>query len=177
MDLEGTEFKGLQRLPVQLTGSWSDYTLRDWRGTAISTVPLVGMSFLQSPRHCEWCNSERDEASPEVRLTLFPYDDVGVDVQAGFTVGHGGRRWRTLVPSRSYRPELPASQVLQTARIFRFATVDGDPPIRLFVLFLARSDVESSRSTLWRVREQLASGFDEPFRRWLQYGRTGTCEG
>jgi hypothetical protein len=177
MDVEGTVFKGLQTLPVQLNGSWSDHVHCDWKGAAMSTAPLVGMSFLQSPQHCEWCKSERGEASPEVRLALFPYDDAGLDVQVNFSVGHGGRRWRTLVPSRLYRPELPASRELQTARIFRFATVEGDPPISLFVVFLARDDVESSRSALWRVRERPESGLNEPFRHWLTHGRTGMCEG
>jgi hypothetical protein len=173
MDLEGIAFEGLETLPIYLNGSWAYGAKRDWRGAARSTVPLVGMSFMQSPRHCEWCKSKKDEASPEVRLALFPYDDVGMDVQVWFW----GLRWRSLVPSASYRPVFSDLQVLQAARIFRFATIDGDPPVNLFVLFLARSDVESSRKGLWRVRKRLESGLNEPFRRWLTYGRTGKCEG
>ena len=176
MDLKGIEFKALERVPVQVSGGWTPGAGCDWRGTARSQQPLVGMSFLKSDGRCEWCKSERNESSPEMRLSLFPYDAAGVDVQGCFSVGHGDRRWRSLVPSASYRPKLLSSQELQTGRICEFATIEGAPVIELFVLFLVRSDVESSRKGLWRVRKRLEPTLDEPFRQWLTYGRTGASE-
>lgn len=176
MKFEGIAFETLWSVPVQIDGAWCGDAPRDWRGTATSAVPLVAMSFLESSGHCEWCKSERDVTSPEVDLALRQYDDTGLDVQVNFSVGGGGRRCRSLVASPSYRPDLPATRALQTARIYRFGEVEGDPPVNLFVLFLARADVESSRKALWRVRKRLESDLAEPFRRWLTYGRTGACQ-
>jgi hypothetical protein len=175
MRLEAVRLEALQSVPVTVNGSWS--ADRDWRGSARSPVPLVGMSFLQSGNHCEWCKSERDEPSPEVRLALFPYDEAALDVQVNFSVGHGGRRWRTLMPSPSCRPVLPDTLSLETGTIHRFADLDTDPAVALYYLFVARDDVESSRGTLWRVRHRLEPDLAQPFRQWLTHGRTGGCEG
>jgi hypothetical protein len=174
MELAGLVFQGLEKRPVELSGEWADGASRDWRGKAIATVPLVGMSFLQSSRHCGWSKSERDESTPEVRLALFPHNSANVDVQVSFSVGHGFQRWRSQVASPTYRPILSTLDAIQTGQVVQFAVVEGEPTVTLFALFLARSDVESSRNTLWRVRKRLESVLDEPLRHCLTHGRTGT---
>src|ERR1700690_228396 len=98
MNLEGLIFPGLECITVHLTGAW-DAGSRKWYGAVTAAVPLVGMAFIHSSGYCEWCKSERNESSPEVRLALFPFDDVGLDVQVNFSVGHGGRRWSSVLPS------------------------------------------------------------------------------
>ena len=149
---------------------------RDWQGTVIADQPIVAISFLlvTGTGIGEWCKSERDQQPQTVRFALFPHDREDLDVQVNFSVGKAGRRWRTLVPSASYRPSIRNRVVYRTGRIYDFATVDGTPPIQLGVLFIAKSDVSSSRKTLWRVRKKLEHDIPEPYRHWLTYARSGS---
>ncbi len=174
--LEGTRFEALQSVPIELAGAWIAGARRDWQGQARSSVPLVGIAFLESAGRCQWRKCEKREGPPDVRLMLLHYDEAGMNVRVSFSVGGGERNWQTVVPSASYRPRLPDIQTLQSACIHRFAAIDGEPPVDLSILFLARADVESLRNGLWRVRKRLAPAVPEPYRRWLTYGRGGTCE-
>ncbi len=173
MNLDGISFNVLQSVPVQLRGAWSENKHADWRGIATSSTPLVGIAFIDVDGDIEWCKSERDSSTLELRLALFPHDVTGMDVQVNFTVFDGGRRSRTTIPSPSYRPELPDVRELQTGTIYRFATVSGTPRVSTYFILVVRDDAESSRSTLWRVRRRLESHIEEPFRQWFTHGRTG----
>jgi hypothetical protein len=173
MDLKDIHFEGLTSIDVVVEGKWSPPSSRDWKGTIVADEPIVAVSFVISPDICLWVKSERDQQPPNIRCVLFPYDRNGLDVQVNFGVGKSNRIWRTLVPSASYRPTIPEQIVLRTARIHHFATIAGNPSIELCVLFIAKANVTSSRSTLWRVRKQLAQDIPEPWRQCLTHSRTG----
>jgi hypothetical protein len=166
-----TTLTSLRRVGVSVTGQWSRLPKRDWQGSAVCAEPIVGVAILEVDSSTEWCISNRDD--PEVRLTMGLYDKVGLDVQVAFSVGHGGRRWRTLVSSPTYLPSILPSFTVETGRVFTFAAVEGKPQIVLKSLFIARADVKSSRNGVWHIRPELATSLPAPFHKILTYGRSG----
>ena len=174
MDLRNTYFVGLTSIDVTVEGKWSEKpSSRDWKGIVIADEPIVAISFIKSSGICQWVKSERDKQPPDIRCVLFPYDDNGLDIQVNFGVGKSNRICRTLVPTASYRPSIPDKKVFKTACIHHFATIDGNPFIELFILFIAKADITSSRNTLWRIRESLVQSIPEPWGQWLTHSRTG----
>jgi hypothetical protein len=173
MDLINIHFEGLTSIDVVVKGKWSSSSSRDWRGTIFASEPIVAISFLVSSGICQWVKSERDQQPPDIRCAIFPYDNSGLDVQVNFGVGNSNRIWRTLISSASYRPTIPEHIVLRTARIHHFTTITGNPLIELYVLLIAKTDVASSRNTLWRLREQLAKNIHQPWRQRLTHSRRG----
>jgi hypothetical protein len=178
MQLDGTGFDGLFQRTVTVDGDWSRLPKRDWRGTAIADEALVAVTLLAFDKHIEWCKSDRSQTGDfVVRLLLGSYDSMGRDVQVAFSLASGDRRYRSMVASPTYVPEIVAPRKFQTGVIESFAVVDGDPTIHLLGLFLARSDVRSLRNGLWRVRDHLVDSLPEAFHGMLTYGRTGMLIG
>lgn len=101
---------------------------------------------------------------------------MGCDVQVSFSLASGDRRCRSIVASPDYVPAIVAPRTFKTGVIHSFATVEGDPTIHLFALFLARSDTRSLRNGLWRVRDHLAGSLPAAFCGMLTYGRTGALD-
>lgn len=178
LGLDAIRLKSFQSVPVHLEGHWEENPWRhDWKGIATSPVPMVALSFLEFSNQWIWCKSEKRNGNLELRLALFPYDQQRLDVGVNFSVrNNGGCRMRSIMPSSSYRPELPDTRLLETAQLYEFATVEGNPAIKLFMLFLARTDVKGLRKGLWRVRSPLLSSVQEPLRTCLDYGRTGVLQ-
>jgi hypothetical protein len=178
MCLEGTKLGKLTPLLVSVQGQWSPGPNREWRGLANAAEPFVAIVFLSSPSGCIWGKSERGETPREIRLSLFRYDRQGTDVQVNFSVGGGGRLCRTRVPSPSYRPDIFPEREFPCGVIHTFTQVEGEPGIKLLVLFIARRDVRSARCGLWRVRRHLAESItNDSLLRMMTYGRTGRFAG
>jgi len=152
---------GLSRIQVSISGAWLPLPKRDWKGHAACSEPFVGVAILESPASAEWCISVRDDS--EVRLAIFPYDQDGLDVEVTFSLGQGGRRWRTWVCSPTYFPVIRSSLVIETGRVVTFCTVEGEPQIELKALFVARRDVKSRRNGVWHIRPELADSLPLPF--------------
>jgi hypothetical protein len=172
--LDAFHSDALCQIDVSVTGAWRSGKMRDWRGDARSTDPVVGVVFCRQGTRVTWCKSER--ANPEgqpVRLFLGNYDSAGRDIQVNFSVGDGNVRLRTLVESPEYQPSIRLPITGVTGILLPFATVEGSHPIDLFVLFLAGSDVKVGRNGLWHLRPNLVDSVPEAFRRLLVYGRTG----
>lgn len=164
----------VSRIDVSIQGSWTGREHRDWRGTAASSEPCVAVSFLRSEGHVEWCQSQRAiENTICLRLALFPYDASNLDVQVNFSIGGGGRRWRSLLPDCKYRPAIPQSFTVRTGDVFVFATIEGKPRMDLLGLFLVRRDVKSARNGVWHIRPDLIEGAGQPMRQILLHGRAG----
>jgi hypothetical protein len=133
------------------------------------------VAFLSCGTVVEWYKSERGSATNlEVRFVLFPYEADGRAVQANFSVGRGGGRWRSVLASPEAVPVVPDRRELRAGIIERFAEVIGEPHVELSLLLIARRDVRAARNGLWRVRTVLANLIPEPFRHMLTYGRTGS---
>jgi hypothetical protein len=160
-------------VPVAVAGQWSALPKRSWQGLITAAEPVVAVVFLATGGAWGWSKSARQNVT-EAQLSLLPYDDMGTDVQVTFAVGQGYQRGRCTVASATYRPSVPSRREFGCGVVERFACLDGDPPVALLVLFLARRDVRSARNGLWHLRGDLADGItDERLRRMLTYGRTG----
>ncbi|MCA9264340.1 MAG: hypothetical protein KDA60_10850, partial [Planctomycetales bacterium] len=139
--------------------------------------PLVAVALLSVHDRTEWAKSDRPRMDTfDVRLSLHHYDSTGRDVQVVFCLARGDRRARSHIRSQHVVPDINAPRRFQTGVIQSFAAIDGDPPIQLFSLFVARSDVRSLRNGLWRVRGDLATSLPKAFRGMLTHGRTGSLD-
>jgi hypothetical protein len=172
--LENTiEAGSLTAMGVTIKGDWLKTKFSDWRGIAAADSLLVAVSFLHHPQGIMWCKSERGRPEgQEVRLLLGWFDKIGLDVQVNFGVG-ASRRSRTRLPNVSYRPGIANELEFVTGQPSCFATVQGDPNIDCWVLFLARQDVSVGRKGLWHIKRERRQGVKEPLRSVLSYGRTG----
>ncbi len=95
---------GITGVPVQLAGKWSvtsnrrlqggEAITRRWHGLAKADQSLVALSVLVNGNFVQWGKSEvRPQADAcEVELTLFPHDNIGLEVQVNIVVGDGGYR-------------------------------------------------------------------------------------
>jgi hypothetical protein len=79
---------------------------------------------------------------------------------------------RAVVAPDFLLPHIPTTQTLETGQISHLTTLVGEPDLQILILFLARTDVRSSRNGLWRIRKRLEPLIEEPFRSWLTFGRT-----
>ena len=174
MVLDTFQSNALRTLEVGLAGVWSPAAIRDWRGKAFASEPIVAVSFAIRNGLASWCKSERGNLDSQgVRLLLGNFDSAGRDVQVAFEIGDGQVRTRTLVASPEYRPEIDTSRRIKTGDITSFCTLSGDPAVQLRVLFLAASDVEVGRNGLWHLRSRLVDHIPESFRALLAHGRAG----
>ena len=170
-----TPIRGLKQMALSVLGDWKSTSAGDWTGAISCDEPVVGVAMLEVGTKVEWVLSERD--AKEVRLWLVPYDGTGIDVQVGFSVGKGSRRWRTMLPSPFYRPEIIAPWLAETGRVIEFCQIPGSPVIWLKALFLAKSDVQVGRNGVWHLRRELAGSLSSPFEKMLTWGRTGVIPG
>jgi hypothetical protein len=174
MTLDGMTLDKTTPLLITIEGQWSPGLKRDWDGLASAPEPFVALVFLSTPSGCKWAKSQRGEATREVRLALFPYDELGKDVQVNFSVGRGYLLARSELPSPAYRPVMCGQQTFQCGLIKTFTQLVGDPYLDLLILFLARQDVRSARNGLWHLRPALADSISsDSIRQMMTYGRTG----
>lgn len=160
-------------LPVTVEGQWSPPPKRDWQGQITAAEPVVAVVFLCAGAICRWSRSERRNAG-QVRVALFPYDDMGGDVQLNYSVGGGWQACRLSVCSASYLPDLPSHREFRCGEVQKFAQVEGNPAADLLTLFIARRDVRTARCGLWSLRRELLESIsDESIRAMLTYGRSG----
>ncbi len=177
MMIEDITIPRVAKLPVQISGNWAPPPKRDWRGFAIADEPIVAVTFLRCEGHIEWCLSERQNVNMiEVRLALFPYDKNGVDVSVNVCIGGGGRRYRSLLQSFEYRPEIPLTDSFETGHIVCISRIQSEPSIDFLGLFLARRDVKIARCGIWHLRPRLRAGVPNQLSMVLSYGRTGRLE-
>jgi hypothetical protein len=175
--IEGLTVPGVSRFPVTFTGSWSALPKRDWRGIASAQEPIVAIAFLRRQHHVEWGLSSRTEDNEiETRLAIFPYDKAGLDVQVSVSVGGGGRRFRSQVPTAAYQPVMPPASPVETGTVALLATIDGDPKIDFLGLFLAKADTKGGRNRIWHLRPCFQEALPEQLQEALTYGRTGVFE-
>jgi hypothetical protein len=174
MTLDGMTLDKITPLLISVEGQWSPGLIRDWHGQASAHEPFVALVFLSAPSGCKWAKSQRGEATRELRLALFPYDEMGKDVQVNFSVGRGYLFARSELPSSDHRPVISGKQTFQSGVIKKFTQVVGDPYLDLLILFLARQDVRSARNGLWHLRPALADSISsDSIRQMMTYGRTG----
>ncbi len=172
-----TKLASLTQVDIVIRGAWHPQGDRYWRGTATASEPCVAVPFLRVGYHVEWCQPERtNESSLDLHLALFPYNESDLDIQVNFSIGQGGRRWTTILPSSIYRPAIPDSFKVLAGEVFHFTTVEGNPHVELFGLFIAHRDVEWVRKKIWHLRPQFRDALKEPLKQVLTYGRTGTFD-
>ena len=170
-----------QREPVTVEmtvkGEWLPAPRRDWQGVIQASETLVGVSFVCIGSHTEWSKSDRGSAEGlEARVMLGNYDSLGLDVQVNFSIGNNGPRWRTLVESANYFPQILVPKRFPTRHLISFARVEGKPDVELKALFLARRNVRVGRNGLWHLRKELVEFFPESLRKILTYGRAGAFD-
>jgi hypothetical protein len=174
MTLDGMTLDKITPLLITVEGQWSPGPTRDWHGLASAPEPFVALIFLCAPSGCKWAKSQRGEATREVRLALFPYDELGKDVQVDLSVGRGYLLARSELPSPAYRPVISGQKTFQCGVINRFMQAVGDPYLDLLILFLAKRDVHSARTGLWHLRPAIADSISsDSIRHMMTYGRTG----
>ena len=174
MSIDGTNLEFVKPLKVRVDGSWQESRMRDWKGIAISTEPLVALVLLRFENKVEWCKSERGNPDGQpVRLLLSPYDSEKLDVQINFSVGGGHVRSRSIVSSDTYKPKLLELNNISTGVFYKMFDVKGSRNIELYSLFLAASDVKVGRNGLWHIRKEHQENVEEPLARILSFGRNG----
>jgi hypothetical protein len=167
----------LSELEVSITGQWSPAPKRDWQGAAVSSEPIVGLAMMETESGCEWCLSGHTTArNLALRVALFPYEKVGLDVQVNFSVGNtdGHVRGRSAVASPAYVPSLECPRSVRSGQVFTLAKLAGKPSVVLKALFLARCDIRTSRNGIWHIATDFEAGLPAPFRKMLCCGRKGT---
>jgi len=138
----------------------------------------VSIVFLETEEETHWCISQRgDTPSLPIRVVLFDYDKLGYDVQVNFSIGNsdGNRRLGCTVNSRDYVPNIPDKFEVETGKVIELAFIEGNPSIRLKMLYLAKNDVKVYRDGIWHIRKELQDSF--PISKLLNYGRTGIIAG
>ena len=158
-------------MPVQLAGNWSvtssrrlqggQVITRRWHGLAKADQALVALSVLLNGNFVQWGKSEvRPQADAcAVELALFPHDNIGLEVQVNIVVGDGGyRRDTTRVAAVTYLPDIPDLQEIACGQLFRLATINGDPVIKVGLMFLPRAEVRKGRTGNWKPRTSTSDG-------------------
>jgi hypothetical protein len=174
MMIEKISISGVARLPISISGKWSTSPKRNWKGFASCIESIVAVSFLRCNGRVEWCLSERPTGNEiEVGLALFPFDESALDIQVNVSIGGGGRRYRSILPSPGYYPTIPMINSFETGRIMLISRIEGDPSIDFLGLFLARWDTKTGRDGIWLVRPRLREMLPEQMLVPLTYGRTG----
>jgi hypothetical protein len=125
---------------VDLSGEWvvektprlagGFATTRRWKGLARASEPLVVLAVVASPIVVQWGKSEAatDPDGCPITLALFPYDNLGLDVQVNLTAGGGGADNRTSVISVDYLPPIDRIQ-RASGELLRLVSIDGRPEI------------------------------------------------
>jgi hypothetical protein len=177
LDDVGLELRGaVADLSVRIGGGWSSRAGREWVGAAVAAEPLVAIVLLASGGTLRWARTDgrtRDAPELPLRLSLLAYDAAGQDVQVSFAVGGAALRDRCLVASADYRPTVADQAAARTGRVVWLATVEGQGPLRLGALFLARRDATFARKGIWHLRPPLAARLDGRTAGLLTRGRTG----
>ena len=162
---------GAPSLPVRLAGKWSvkatprlqggHAITRRWQGIAKADEGLVALGVLANGDFVQWGKSEVQPLADgcELGLALFPFDNIGLDVQVNLVVADGVyRRDRTRVATVTYLPEIPDVQQIACGQLFRLATIRGDPVIEVGLMFLPRTAVRKGRTGNWKPRGSMAGG-------------------
>jgi hypothetical protein len=161
--LWGESLQNVPQLRVDLFGAWvvektptlagGLSTTRRWKGLARASQPLVALAVLVNRDFVDWGKSEA-QTQPDgcpITLALFPYDNLGLDVEVSLTAGDGGTRTRTTVNSVDYLPAIDAFQLV-CGELVKLATIDGRPEIETGLLFLPRGAVRKGRTGNWRLK-------------------------
>jgi hypothetical protein len=168
-------FSSLRRLPLTVTGAWTDSpTGPRWSGRASAPEPLAAIAFLTTAGETRWCRSS-PPAPDGLEVDLLWWFGSATDPRGSLVArfGQGGSgQLQTLLTgvSRDARPAIPTPWAVHTGEL---RTVVAWPQGRLSVLFVAGSDVRGARNRLWHVRPAAAEGVEEPYRRPFTYGRAG----
>jgi hypothetical protein len=161
------------KLPVTISGRWLDPPNRDWQRLATAPEPIVALVFLKHGKTLEWCKSERARRdSQEVRLALFPYDETGLEIQVNFSTG-GGRLWASVVESPTYKPSIQEVRTVETGKVAKFVTVEGNPVVDLSLMFLASHNVQVGRRGIWHLKPEVVTSMPPRLVTMLTRGRTG----
>jgi hypothetical protein len=166
--------KNLRSLPVTISGDWLENPRYKWKGSAISSEPIVAIVFLRHGNIIEWCKSSSPSSqSLEVSLWISRYNEINLEVQVGLSVGNGDRRYASFLESANYRPSIEAEIIINTGEILKFTTVESRPKISFEVIFIARSDVKFGRNRIWHLRENTTILLSDEVKRILEKGRVG----
>jgi hypothetical protein len=161
--LWGESLHDVPQLPVDLSGEWvvektprlagGLATTRRWKGLARASQPLVALAVVASPTVVRWGKSEAatDPDGCPITLALFPYDNLGLDVQVNLTAAGEGAENRTSVNSVDYLPQIDRIQRV-SGELLRLVNIDGQPEIQAGLLFLPRGAVRKGRTGNWRLR-------------------------
>jgi hypothetical protein len=179
MNLHEVALPGLSQMPIELVGEWEGGGAlgnRNWWGVANCEQPILALGLIECEGCFDWVKSPKPASnSLPVRVYLGPYDDDYRDMQVALGFGSSGSegpRSRTTLPNSKYRPVVP-SRELRTGRFALICTVEGEPALNLWAMFLVQSDIRGARNSLWRVRRAIAEHFAAPWDRVLTYGRSG----
>jgi hypothetical protein len=173
MTITGAQIKELQPLSITISGEWLENQKYTWRGTAVSSEPIVAVVLLRYNDILEWCKSPTSCEILEVTFWISRYNEVDFHSQIGFSVGRGDRRLASSLESANYKPNIKASTSEKTGEVINFTKIEGKPKISFEVIFIARSNVKFGRNRIWHLREKISGSLPDNIRNILEKGRIG----
>jgi len=127
MTVTNEQTKKLLSLPITISGDWLENPKYKWKGSAISSEPIVAVVFLQHGNIIEWCKSSlASSKSLEITLWISRYNEINLEVQVGLSVGNGDRRFASFLESASYKPDIEVESIVNTGEILKFTTVEAN---------------------------------------------------
>jgi len=170
------EIGNLTKTRVELSGQWvNKASRRDWRGVAEADLPFVAVLFVTEGRYLFWRKDDKrgesGDSSRAIRLTLWSLDDGTMD--CGYRIGRGVIRLTGKEKSSSYLPDLKERWTVLTGEPFGFVSIEIEPPINLYGLFIVKRDINTLRKGLWHLKSSLLIGISEPWKTMVGNGRQG----
>ncbi len=175
-ELFSTKIGNLAKTPVELSGQWvNKASRRDWRGVAEAGLPFVAVLFVKEGRYLFWEKDEKrgesGDHSREIRLIFRSNNDGTMD--CCYRIGQGVINLESREKSSSYLPNLKKRCTVLTGEPFRFVSIEVEPPIDLYSLFIVKGDINTLRKGLWHLKSNLLIGTSELWKMMLGYGRNG----
>jgi hypothetical protein len=153
---------------ITIDGSWhgDDRQLR-FTGTVSSSAPFVVLSLLRCGDACHYMKHRKSNAL-EVPLNLyqgkFPRQNR---YQHTLAIGHSVNTGTVSEGRLFLADELP--MIFQIGQLFAFGMDAQNQPF-IYLVAIAKVDIQSMRCGIWAVKPRLLEGVDEP---WLNvFSRT-----
>ena len=151
----------MRSFPVTIRGEWLPGEGRIWKGIASAPEPFVAFLQVHEPTRTFWGKSapSTNDTLP-VTLRIQPLSYQLPHVQLIVYVGSAlCERAHTNLPAMDFRPAVTEVTLASAGAPFDFVNLPFDPPIRIEVLFFAKSDVVVRRNRRWGLRTQHLAGF------------------
>jgi hypothetical protein len=161
---------------INIKGNWVSNKTLKWVGNAYSDSKLVSISFLNYKSTFEWVKSNvPTDNYHNIVINLFNYDNIGFDIQFSYSIGGGVNRIRTKIKDIEYKPNILLNK-LNVGEIKLLTIFEGQPEIKLYVLFIPLEYAKVGRNKLWHIRDQYLDVIDEKYLDILRFGRKGSFQ-